>query len=140
MIKTLLALTILILFSTLVFEVSAQSRFVKTINACESKHKTPKALSMCFDQVKESVDRKLQIWINNQTFILEEFALKTGRKAALDMFNRSQRDFIAYRENNCRWQYLHISPNVSAAPAYKKCYIKTTQHRIQELSQINNSD
>ena len=117
--------------------VSAQSTRVKTVEACESKFSTSKALSMCFDQVKESIDRELQTWINNQIFVLEEFALKTGRKASLEMFNRSQRNFISFRENNCRWQYLHISPDTSAAPAYKKCYINTTQHRINELSRLN---
>ncbi|XQW86607.1 lysozyme inhibitor LprI family protein [Thalassotalea piscium] len=126
----------LIVISMTVYSVSAHAKMEKTVKACESKFKTPKTLSMCLDQVKESVDRELQTWINNQTFILEEFALKTGRKASLEMFNRSQRNFITYRENNCRWQYLHLSPNITAASAYKKCYINATQNRINELSKI----
>lgn len=137
MIKTFASLLLFILFTSPLLAASTPTRFVKTVKACESKHSEVKELSMCLDQVKESVDRELQTWINNQTFILEEFALKTGRKASLEMFNRSQRNFINYRENNCRWQYLHISPNILAAPAYKKCYINTTQYRINELSKIN---
>ncbi|GHE90419.1 lysozyme inhibitor LprI family protein [Thalassotalea profundi] len=139
MIKPLPLILLFLLVIVPIFDVLAQSsRFVKTVEACENKHEEPKELSMCFDRVKESVDRELQTWINNQTFILEEFSLKTGRKQPLDMFKRSQNNFITFRENNCRWQYLHLSPDISAAPAYKKCYINTTQHRIDELSQINN--
>lgn len=137
MIKPLISLLLFISLSSPLFGAPTSTRFIKTVKACETKYSLPKELSMCFDQVKESVDRELQTWINNQTFILEEFALKTGRKASLEMFNRSQRNFITYRENNCRWQYLHISPDILAAPAYKKCYINTTQHRIDELSNIN---
>ena len=115
----------------------AEPVMTKSVTNCERKFSDVMALSRCLDQVKESVDRVLQTWINNQIFVLEEFALKTGRKASLEMFKRSQRNFITYRENNCRWQYLHISPNVNAATAYKKCYINTTQNRIDELSQLN---
>ena len=137
MIKPLTTLLLSVTLSSLTFAAYAQPKQEKTVKLCETKYNTPKELSMCLDQVKESVDRVLQTWINNQTFVLEEFALKTGRKASLEMFNRSQRNFIVYRENNCRWQYLHISPDISAAPAYKKCYINTTQHRITELSALN---
>lgn len=137
MIKQFISLLIVSTTMATLFTTPAQAAVLKTVKACESKFTAPKALSMCFDQVKESVDRELQTWINNQIFILEEFALKTGRKSALDMFNRAQLNFITYRENNCRWQYLHISPEITAAPAYKKCYINTTQHRIEELSSIN---
>ncbi|WP_448568511.1 lysozyme inhibitor LprI family protein [Thalassotalea ganghwensis] len=118
-------------------QVLAEPATVKSVTNCERKFSDVKALSRCLDQVKESVDRILQTWINNQIFVLEEFALKTGRKASLEMFKRSQRNFITYRENNCRWQYLHISPDINAAAAYKKCYINVTQNRINELSDIN---
>lgn len=109
----------------------------KNIGDCEKKFDTPDELSRCFDLVKASVDRELQTWINNQMFVLEEFALATGRHSALNMFKRSQRNFIAYRENNCRWQYLHISPNKMAASTFKKCYILSTRDRITELSRLN---
>lgn len=108
-----------------------------SIEQCEKKQKTAVALSSCFDLVKETVDRELQTWINNQTFILEEVAQATGRRAALNMFKRSQRNFITFRENNCRWQYLVVSPDKAAASAYKKCYILVTKSRIKELELIN---
>ena len=82
------------------------------------------------------VDRELQTWINNQTFLLEDLVLTTGRGSALTMFNRSQTNFITFRENNCRWQYLALSPSKDAGPAFKKCYILSTQTRIKELEQI----
>jgi uncharacterized protein YecT (DUF1311 family) len=109
----------------------------KSIDACEKSQDTTAGLSSCFDVVKKAVDRELQTWINNQTFILEEFALSTGRRAALNMFKRSQRNFITFRENDCRWQYLVISPDTSAASAFKKCYILVTKSRIKELELIN---
>jgi uncharacterized protein YecT (DUF1311 family) len=109
----------------------------KSVEHCESTQNTTSGLSSCLDVVKEAVDRELQIWINNQVFILEEFALATGRRAALDMFKRSQRDFITFRENDCRWQYLAISPGTGAASAYKKCYILASKSRIKELEVIN---
>jgi uncharacterized protein YecT (DUF1311 family) len=109
----------------------------KNIEACEQSFDEPTELSRCLDIVKEATDRELQTWINNQIFVLEEFALSTGRRSALKMFKRSQRNFITYRKNNCRWQYLHISPNVTAAPAFKKCYILSTKDRINELSRLN---
>ncbi len=108
----------------------------KSIGECEKRYKAPDELSQCLDLIKELTDRELQTWINNQTFILEEFSITTGRRSALEMFKRSQRNFITYRENNCRWQYLHISPAIGAASAFKKCYILTTRNRIEELSQL----
>ena len=110
----------------------------KSIKYCENSKTTDIALLQCLDYVKDAVDRELRTWVANQTFILEEVELVTGRSSALIMFKRSQSDFITFRENNCRWQYLSISPRVGAVPAYKKCYIKTSQDRIKELSLINN--
>lgn len=109
----------------------------KSIEYCEKKQMSNAELSQCLDKVKNAVDKELQTWINNQTFILEEFALSTGRKAALEMFQRSQRNFISYRENNCRWQYLSLSPSTGAAPAYKKCYILLSKDRINDLHRIS---
>lgn len=129
--------SILILSVTLLFSLPAFSAQKKSIESCETQSKNNVELSQCLDIVKSATDRELQTWINNQVFVLEEFALATGRNSALDMFKRSQRNFITYRENNCRWQYLHISPGTGAAPAFKKCYIRQTLSRIEELSRLN---
>lgn len=109
----------------------------KNTNECEQKFSTTAELSQCLDIVKDAADKEMQTWINNQVFVLEEFAIVTGRTSALEMFKRSQRNFITFRENNCRWQYLHISPGTGAASAFKKCYILLTKNRIAELSQLN---
>jgi len=129
--------TLLVAF-ILISNTTFAQKLQKTVDECESNYQDESALSMCFDRVKEAKERELQTWINNQIFILEEFALKTGRRSALEMFKRSQRNFITFRENNCRWQYLHLSPDKSAAPAYKKCYIQITEQRIKELGNITN--
>jgi uncharacterized protein YecT (DUF1311 family) len=115
---------------------STVSHAKKSVEHCEETQKTTSGLSSCLDIVKRAIDRELQTWVNNQVFILEEFALKTGRRSALDMFKRSQRNFITFRENDCRWQYLAISPSTSAASAYKKCYILVSKARIKELESI----
>ncbi|WP_286268866.1 lysozyme inhibitor LprI family protein [Thalassotalea hakodatensis] len=127
--------SLLCIASIISYQASAVNE--KTIEVCEQNYNKVDELSMCFDSVKENVDKEMQTWINNQTFVLEEFSIVTGRRAALNMFKRSQRNFITYRENNCRWQYLHISPDKKAASAYKKCYILLTQSRIKELSRLN---
>jgi uncharacterized protein YecT (DUF1311 family) len=115
---------------------SSVSYAKKSIEHCEATQDTTSGLSSCLDIVKKAIDRELQTWINNQIFVLEEFALTTGRRSALDMFKRSQRNFITFRENDCRWQYLAISPSTGAASAYKKCYILISQTRIKELESI----
>ena len=127
----ILPLSVLILtqfiFSTAVY---AQ----KTLDECEKIEKTTDKQSSCFDIVKEELNRELQTWVNNHVLNLEDKALVTGRYSALKLFKRSQSDFITYRDNNCRWQFLAISPEKGAALAYKKCYILTTQNRINTLS------
>lgn len=118
----------------LCLSIQVQAYQPKKLADCDKSLDSNSELSQCLDLVKDSIDRELQTWINSQTFILEEFELVTGRRSPLEMFKRSQRNFITYRENNCRWQYLHISPDTRAAATFKKCYIITTRNRINELS------
>ncbi|MGL1956382.1 MAG: DUF1311 domain-containing protein [Colwellia sp.] len=106
----------------------------KTIAECEKKGQSEAEHSRCLDSVKEVVERELQTWVNNHVFNLEEKALVNGRYSALKMFKRSQSNFITFRENDCRWQYLVVSPERGAGLAYKKCYVLLTQTRIKELS------
>ena len=124
-----------LLASALLLSSSAMAK--NTVETCETKMTTTVEVSRCLDGVKEKKERELQTWVNNQTFILEALAANSGRRTTLDMFKRSQRNFISYRENNCRWQYLVVAPDDSAPGAYKKCYITLTQYRIEELSQLN---
>ena len=107
----------------------------KNIASCE-KVEDKIEYSQCLDTVKKYSEKELQTWVNNQVFNLEELALKTGRKAPLAMFKRSQKNFITFRENNCRWQYLAISPDKKAANAFKKCFIQTNNRRIKELEML----
>jgi uncharacterized protein YecT (DUF1311 family) len=124
-----------ILASILLFSNAAMANI--TVEICETTMATTPEVSRCLDGIKTKKDRELKTWINNQLFILEELAEVTGRKGTLTMFKRSQRNFIAYRENNCRWQYLAVSPGTGAAAAFKKCYIALTQDRINELTNLN---
>ena len=114
----------------------------KTVGECQQGNDvnlSPSSISRCLDGVIEHVDRELQTWVNLHTFNLEEKALVNGRYSALKMFKRSQSNFITYRENDCRWQYLAVSPNKGASLAYKTCYVLLSQNRIAALSEINTS-
>jgi uncharacterized protein YecT (DUF1311 family) len=133
MTKKIFILSVLI-FTSFIYSTSVYAQ--KTLDECEKMEQTDDQKSRCFDRVKDLLDRELQTWVNNHVFNLEEKALVTGRRSALKMFKRSQNDFVTYRDNNCRWQYLAISPEKGAGLAFKKCYIITTQSRINELSMI----
>jgi len=139
MIKRLLTIKVLVISQLLL---SMPSYAVKTVEQCEkgvkadSAEKSSKALSRCLDGVKNTVDRELQTWVNNHIFNLEEQALITGQYSTLKMFKRSQSNFVTFRDNDCRWQYLTISPKIGADNTYKRCYILLSRYRIKELSQV----
>jgi len=128
------------LFITLV---ASHANAAKSIQACQiqtEEQVSSASMSRCLDGVISHVDRELQTWVNLHTFNLEEKALVNGRYSALKMFKRSQRNFITYRENDCRWQYLAISPDRGADLAYKKCYVMLSQSRITALSTIKSTN
>jgi len=131
MIKKILPLSAFI-FAQLLLSTPVYAQ--KTLSECESIEQVTDKLSRCLDGVKETLDRELQTWVNHHVFNMEEKALVTGRYSAMKMFKRSQSNFITFRDNDCRWQYLAISPATGAGIAYKKCYIVVTQARIKELS------
>ncbi|WP_448250346.1 lysozyme inhibitor LprI family protein [Thalassotalea agariperforans] len=110
---------------------------ITTVDECDQLSPKNSDFSSCLDQVKTHAERELTTWINNQIFTLEELKKQTGRGAALTIFKRSQTAFEKYREDNCRWQYLQISPATGADSAYKSCYIKLTQARSKELSELS---
>jgi uncharacterized protein YecT (DUF1311 family) len=127
--------TLSILLSVLSFN----SYAARTMEKCQEKLEDTIEYSRCLDGVIEVIDRELQTWVNNQVYILEELAMNTGRTSALSMFRRSQANFIKYREDNCRWQYLAVSPSPDSGPAYKACYIRASKDRIKELSLLNSN-
>lgn len=115
----------------------------KNIAACEQQNAdkiSSAPMSRCLDGVISFIDRELQTWVNLHTFNLEEKALTNGRYSALKMFKRSQNNFITYRENDCRWQYLVISPERGADLAYKTCYVQLSQNRIKALSEFKTTN
>lgn len=115
----------------------------KSIEICEKENigkLSESSMSRCLDSVIAHIDRDLQTWVNLHTFNLEEKALVNGRYSALKMFKRSQSNFITYRENDCRWQYLAVSPERGADLAYKVCYVLLSQSRIDSLSTIKTTN
>jgi uncharacterized protein YecT (DUF1311 family) len=114
----------------------------KSVGQCKTDNQniSPSDVSRCLDGVIEQVDRELQTWVNLHTFNLEEKALVNGRQSTLKMFKRAQNDFVTYRENDCRWQYLALSPDRRASLAYKTCYVLLSEKRIKALSVINTNN
>ncbi|QOL24766.1 DUF1311 domain-containing protein [Thalassotalea sp. LPB0316] len=115
----------------------AHAKTARTIEQCEQKFTDNLAFSQCLDTVKTLAERELTAWVNNKTFELEDLVSVTGRSGALNMFKKAQKNFETYRENNCKFYYLEISPGTGAASAYKKCYIKMTKARIAELDELS---
>ena len=136
--KTLLALSLL--YPLLTISPANAAKDIATCQKQNAEEISPAAMSRCLDSVISYVDRELQTWVNLHTFNLEEKALVNGRYSALRMFKRSQSNFITYRENDCRWQYLAISPERGADVAYKTCYVLLSQSRITALSKIKTTN
>lgn len=132
--KSVLTISIYLLFSSL--QVFAETN-TSVIPGCSKKEITEVEYSRCLDTVKIKTDRELETWVNNQLFILEELAKTTGRKSAYNMFKRAQRNFVTFRDNNCKWQFLAQLPSNVSAPTYKECYILISRDRINELSRIS---
>jgi len=109
---------------------------VKASVECQQADLTINEASSCLDGVTKAIDRELQTWVNNHVFNLEEKALITGRYSALKMFKRSQSNFITFRDNDCRWRYLMVSPEKGANIVYKQCYIQLSKLRIKELRKV----
>jgi len=132
-----------VIFLTIsLFAIAPQAFAKSSIETCKNAkaaNNSTESISRCLDGVINLVDNDLQTWINLHQFNLEEAALSTGRGSALKMFKRGQNNFSTYRENNCRWQYLAISPDTTAGLAYKECYISLTQQRIDELTRLAES-
>lgn len=131
--------TLILTCSLLMFNYATAA---KSVGQCkkDNQNLSPSDVSRCLDGVIEQVDRELQTWVNLHTFNLEEKALVNGRQSTLKMFKRAQNDFVTYRENDCRWQYLALSPDRRASLAYKACYVLLSEKRIKALSVINTNN
>lgn len=123
--------------SAFVYSIPSAAKTPRTIEQCEKKFTTNVEVSQCLDTVKNQAERELTAWVNNKKFELEDLASVTGRSGALNMFNKAQRNFLTFRENNCKFYYLELSPGTGAASAYKKCFIRMTKARIKELDELS---
>jgi len=133
--KNILALS-LVIFSQTFISAPTSAYGQKTLNECMKMEESSNVQSRCLDTVKEIVKRELQTWVNYHVLSLEEKQSNTGRSSALKMFKRAQSNFISFRENDCQWQYLAVSPEKHARVIYKECFILVTQSRITQLSKI----
>jgi uncharacterized protein YecT (DUF1311 family) len=134
------AISTLFIIGMIVLAPLSKAKAANTIEACKKNDSSTEVMSRCLDSVVDFTDKELQTWINLHQFELEEAALVNGRSSTLKMFKRSQKNFTTYRENNCRWQYLAISPNITAGLAYKECYILLSKQRINELTRLSNTN
>jgi uncharacterized protein YecT (DUF1311 family) len=107
------------------------------LQVCEKESQELEKLSACYDILIERKNRDLQTWVNNQEFLLQEVEKNTGRDGALKVFKRGHKNFIRFREDNCRMYYLSKMPAPEASTDYKRCLIITTQQRIDELMEFS---
>lgn len=134
--NNVLSLVAFSMLTALVSLTQAQATNARTIEQCDKSFTDNVAYSQCLDNVSSLAERELTAWVNNKMFELEELASATGRSGALNMFKKSQKSFERFRENNCKFYYLELSPGTGASAAYKKCFINTTKMRIDELSKL----
>lgn len=137
--KKIITLATTILLNTLILPSAMAEKSAEDCLQLGSINNNLSEKSRCLDGVIAEMDRELQTWVNLHIFNLEEKALVNGRYSALKMFKRSQTNFITFRENDCRWQYLAVSPEQGAGIAYKTCYIVLGQNRINELENVSSS-
>ena len=85
----------------------------------------------CLDRKLELGQRQLESWKNKRRFELEGLAKSSGITQPLDIYLRSEKSFVNYLEDSCRWRYLRMMPDaVAAAIAYKHCELRLIEQRI----------
>jgi len=132
--KLFVPISVVILFSSI--NVSAKDSH-SVIKQCDIEALDKINYSKCLDLERTKVDRELETWVNNQLFRLEDKAEATGRQSAFNLFKRSQKQFLKYRDTNCKWQFITKLPSTDAAMSYKICHILTTQDRIKDLARLS---
>ena len=111
---------------------------IKEVAACQAKHQDHKSYSQCLDSVLLKFDRDVTTWENNVEYKLKEISSGSGRGDALMTFNKASRQFHAFREVNCRWQYQARLPDVAtAAIEVKECKIYMARDRIAQLTLLS---
>ena len=124
------------------FTLSAEeliNRFnMQDIKVCKSKFGNKVAYSTCLDGVLSDKTRELKTWQKSINLKLQELTSFNGRRDTMVLFKKSSRAFEKFKENNCKWQYLSLLPDIyTAGNMSKECHIYMTIERIHELKQLN---
>ncbi|WP_462158553.1 hypothetical protein [Pseudoalteromonas sp. GB56] len=126
---TALCLSTLLAISS--FTSSAASADSVECAMADDKPTTRKQYVQCLDKKLELGKRELETWKNKRRFDLEGLAKSSGITQPLDIYLRSEKSFINYLEDSCRWRYLRMMPDaVAAAIAYKQCELRLIDQRI----------
>lgn len=127
--KTLLCVSTLLAISS--FVSSAASADAKECTMADDKPSTRNQYVQCLDRQLDLGKRELETWKNKRRFELEGLAKSSGITQPLDIYLRSEKSFINYLEDSCRWRYLRKMPDaVAAAIAYKHCELRLIDQRI----------
>lgn len=130
-----------LLFAVIAMLGSAKSLASEGLTDCASSRESAVGYLRCLDRRIERLNNDITLWGNNKIFELEGVSKLTGRTDALSLFKKAQKSFHKYRENNCRWQYLLLLPDITAgAISYKECFIKMSETRVAELKQLGKKE
>ena len=140
--KNFLLLFCLVFFSSQLSADELDNRFnIQDIKRCKSKFGSEVAYSTCLDSVLSDKIRELKTWHKSIDLKLQEISSYNGRRDAMVLFKKSSQTFDKFKENNCKWQYLSLLPDIYAAGNMsKECHIYMTIQRINELRQLNDFD
>lgn len=126
----------------LTFNLSADEvagRFnIKEVKNCKSRFENKVSYSTCLDSALSEKVRVLNTWKESLNLKLKEVTSYNGRRDAIVLLKKSNQAFEKFKENNCKWQYLSLLPDINdAANMSKECHIYMTIQRINELKQLN---
>jgi hypothetical protein len=137
--KNYLFLFCLISLSPSVTAEESIGRFnIKEVKECKNKFGNTIAYSTCLDSVLSDKARKVKTWEKSINLKLQEAVSINGRRDAVVLFKKSSQSFKKFTEDNCKWQYLSLLPDINvAANMSKECHVFMTVQRIHELQQLN---
>lgn len=107
------------------------------LESCQTKRAQNIGYLQCIDSVLEDTKLELQTYLNARRNELIKLEQTTGRVDALKAFTRAQEHFEQFKEDNCRWRYLKLLPDSTAATIrFKECELMLIGKRIDDLQQL----
>ncbi len=110
----------------------------KEIMNCQDKFKSPTDYTLCLDAAYVQVERELMTWETNVEIILRDLADKDATNNPVTLYKSSIRHFNKYKKATCKWQYISMLPDITAAITLsKECEIYMAKDRIEKLKELS---